>query len=184
MRWCSILNEVFDSREQIVGSPFGVDQLLGETKRILAFAYDVRNMTGFPKELVEKCMHVLSKKIYKGCSMGRGDTNDFNVCLDGTINEKDWTAAVGQLPKSITLHIPLSASTVSDDTMKELANVVSGAFPNAKVDTNRDLRDDTSQPLKRLLWACDLAKQLTIRFLLGGEKSESHTTRSGNLGES
>ena len=126
---------------------------MGETKRTLVFAYDVRNMTGFPKELVEKCMHVLSKKIYKGCMMGRGDDNDFNVCLHDTISEKDWTAAASQLPKNITLHVPLSSSVVSDDAMKELANVVIGAFPNVNVDTNRDLRDDTSQPLKRLLWA-------------------------------
>lgn len=175
-------NNMFDNLEHALRSPFGTSTLMHN--RLLLVSFDCRNMKGYPKGMMDKALEVLSTKKYRGVTKAEGDEKDFNVILhNGIIEEESWIAAVSERPKNICLHIPLPPEVVSENMMDELTKAIHLAFPHAKVDTNRDLKNDPAQPEKRLLWACDLSNQLELRFNARGGKTESLAqTSHGDLG--
>ena len=112
-----------------------------------------------------KTLEVLSEKKFKGVKLGLGDEGDFNANMH-SMEEEDWIRAVGERPKSIVLHILLADDMVSEKDTDEVTEQIHMAFPHAKVETNQELKDDPTQPEKRLLWACDMTRHLELQFFI------------------
>ena len=179
-------NETFESLEQAISSPYGASLLLANA-HLLIDAIEIRNLPNLASVYLGKALDALSKKKYKGIIKGGGDPNEFMALLHDdegskTAGEDFWMAAVGQMPKKIVLHVPLPTSVVSDNDMDEITQQIHLAFPHVNVETNRELKDDPSQPVKRLLWACDLARHMKLRFLICNQRSENYSNRSGMFG--
>ncbi|KAL7540755.1 hypothetical protein ACHAXR_010357 [Thalassiosira sp. AJA248-18] len=170
---------IYDGIEQLISSPCGIRQLLGATKHHLVEAFDCRDLPGRGKDFILKTIEILSEKRFKGVIKGQGDDEDFNM-ISGIV-EEDWGAAVGERPKNIVLHVPLPLDVVPESELDDFTKKIHLAFPRAKVSTNRVLKDDTSEP-ERLLWACDLARHMVLRFHIRQGKKESESPVSGNLG--
>mmetsp|Transcript_42294 Transcript_42294/g.77271 ORF Transcript_42294/g.77271 Transcript_42294/m.77271 type:complete len:206 (-) Transcript_42294:865-1482(-) len=141
---------MFDSVETAVSAPFGMSQLLRATNHLLIESVEVQNYPNVAKDFMTKTLEVLGEKKFKGVKLGLGDEGDFNANMH-SMEEEDWIRAVGERLKSIVLHISLADDMVSEKDTDEFTKQIHMAFPHAKVETNQELKDDPTQPEKRLL---------------------------------